>query len=265
MSRGRFSRALSSAALLSVAACARSAGGPAPVAPPHVAGPSVGVGVGVGVRVVAEAPVGPPRPDPALLEMREAAWAVELPPLHVECANTGASADLRVYGADGTVDASAVEALSQVAADANGPFPLNERLARLAVKAAHHFDASTLEVVSAYRKPRGKAPPDHHAKGEALDFRLRGVDYRKLAAYLRSLPRVGVGVYTDRRTHYVHLDVRDRSFHWLDASPPGVTWREGALPDPKQAERDASYTSDSDLPLDGPPGRKPPSSAIAHR
>jgi hypothetical protein len=48
----------------------------------------------------------------------------------------------------------------------------------------------------------------------------------------------------------VHLDVRDRSFHWLDASPPGVTWREAALPDSKQSARDASYTAESDLPLD---------------
>jgi uncharacterized protein YcbK (DUF882 family) len=237
MSRGRLSRTLAVAALLSVAACARSAGGPEPSAPPRAALPVT--------EVEAEA-LGPPRPDPSLLEI---GWAKDLHPLNVECANTGAKAAIRLYDADGTVDAGAVGAFSRVAADANGEFPLSDRLVQLAVKAAHHFGSSSLVVVSGYRKPRTKTR-DHHAKGEALDFRLPGVDYRQLAGYLRSLPRVGVGVYTDPRTHYVHLDVRDRSFHWLDASPPGVTWREAALPDSKQSARDASYTAESDLPLD---------------
>jgi hypothetical protein len=62
---------------------------------------------------------------------------------------------------------------------------------------------------------------------------------------------VGVGIYTNAKTHYVHLDVRDRSYHWLDASPPGVTWREALLPDPSQQKRDSSYTPESDLPIDG--------------
>jgi uncharacterized protein YcbK (DUF882 family) len=239
MYRGRPSRTLAVAALLSVAACARSAGGPEPVA---------ALGPPLPVASAAPAPrFGPPDPDPATLEV---AWAKDLLPLQVECANTGAKAAIRLYDPDGTVDANSVGAFSRVAADSNGEFPLSDRLVQLAVKTAHHFDSRSLVVVSGYRKPRTRGALDHHAKGEALDFRLPGVDYRKLAAYLRSLPRVGVGVYTDPRTHYVHLDVRDRSFHWLDASPPGVVWREAPIPDGKQAARDASYTSDSDLPLD---------------
>ena len=31
---------------------------------------------------------------------------------------------------------------------------------------------------------------------------------------------MGVGVYTNPLTQYVHLDVRERSYHWIDASPP---------------------------------------------
>jgi hypothetical protein len=227
------------ASLLFIADCAPYAAAPGPVPPSPVAATDT---------EPAEA-FGPPRPDPATLEV---AWAKELPALQVECANTGAKAELRLYDSDGSVNAIAADMFSLVAADTNGAFPLNERVVRLAVKAARHFDAKTLVVVSAYRKPRTKAALDHHSKGEALDFRLPGVDYRKLAVYLRSLPRVGVGIYTDPRTRYVHLDVRDRSFHWLDASPPGVTWREAQLADPKQAARDAAYTEESDLPLDGP-------------
>jgi uncharacterized protein YcbK (DUF882 family) len=179
-----------------------------------------------------------------------APWAVALEPLKVSCANSGASASLRLYGKDGSLDPEAVEAFSRVSADFNGYAPLHPRLVQLAAKAAYHFHSSSLVIVSGFRqKRRGKV--DHHTAGEALDFKLPGVDYRKLAAYLRGYPLVGVGVYTNPKTQYVHLDVRDRSYHWLDASPPGVTWREALLPDPSQATRDASYTPESDLPIEG--------------
>jgi hypothetical protein len=46
----------------------------------------------------------------------------------------------------------------------------------------------------------------------------------------------------------VHLDVREPSFHWIDASPPGVHWREGALWDKAITKRDASWTPEMDLP-----------------
>ena len=247
LSRARFSgaplsRVIASTSILFIAACARDA---APVA-----------SVGASVAPAASRAFAPPGAAdawparPSLARRAEVAWAGALPPLDVECANTGARAAIRLYAPDGSVDPAATAAFAEVAADTNGLFPLKERLLQLAVKSARHFDAKTLTVVSAYRRPRGKRSGDHHTKGEALDFRLSGVDYRQLAAYLRSLPRVGVGIYTDPRTHYVHLDVRDRSFHWLDASPPGVLWREASLPDAEQAARDAAYTEETDLPFE---------------
>jgi len=51
------------------------------------------------------------------------------------------------------------------------------------------------------------------------------------------------------RVHYVHLDVRDASYHWLDASPPGIKWREKQLRDPTQEKRDAAWSPEQDLPL----------------
>lgn len=253
MCRGRLKTTLSLPALLFVAACGGYEEPPAaspPLAPLGQAAsvaPVDPVTMALSVPGADDALFGPPRPDPSALEL---AWAKELPPLQIECANTGAKASLVLYEPDGTVDPIAIDVFSLIAADANGAYPFQPRLVQLVVKAAHHFDVNSLVVVSGYRKPRRKGLIDHHAKGEAVDFRLPGVEYRKLAAYLRTLPRVGVGVYTDPRTHYVHLDVRDASFHWLDASPPGVTWREKALPDPKQAVRDAEYSAESDLPVE---------------
>jgi hypothetical protein len=70
----------------------------------------------------------------------------------------------------------------------------------------------------------------------------------KLASYLRTLPRVGVGIYTHPKTQFVHLDSRQRSFHWIDASPPGRTWRERSLGGRALAANDARYTRASDWP-----------------
>jgi uncharacterized protein YcbK (DUF882 family) len=200
-----------------------------------------------------EVAVAAPAPLPRVTAEPEkpiAEWALGLEPLKVECANTGATETVRLYARDGSVDPAAAEAFSRIAADSNGFAPLHPRLIQLVVKAAHHFHSRTVVIVSGYRQKRaGKS--DHHTAGEAVDFKLPGIDYRQLAAHLNSYPLAGVGIYTNSKTHYVHLDVRERSYHWLDASPPGIMWREALLPDPSQSKRDASYTPESDLPIEG--------------
>jgi hypothetical protein len=124
---------------------------------------------------------------------------------------------------------------------------LARRTLQLVVRAALHFRVREVEVVSAYRKP-GRRREGPHASGRALDFKLPGVPARMLASYLRQLPRVGVGVYTHPKTAFVHLDTREQSFHWLDASPPGRHWREQSLGSAGLAKRDAAYRPANDWP-----------------
>jgi uncharacterized protein YcbK (DUF882 family) len=180
----------------------------------------------------------------AARDVRRAAWAEALAPMAVTRLATGDSASVRFYGLDGEVDEGERMRLEHVVALHGEEHVLALRLEQLVFKAAHHFGDAHVLVVSAWRDHAGR-----HTSGEALDFELRGVHAAELAAYLRDLPRAGVGIYTHPRTQYVHLDVREPSYHWLDASPPGVTWRERAMRDPGQAKRDASWTSESDLPL----------------
>ena len=52
----------------------------------------------------------------------------------------------------------------------------------------------------------------------------------------------------------VHVDDREQSYHWLDASPPGRTWKEAQLGDPKREARDAAWTPSADLPAPGVAG-----------
>ncbi|MFZ5891366.1 MAG: YcbK family protein [Myxococcota bacterium] len=196
------------------------------------------------------------KPRAARVERREPAPVASpfaaLPSVRLANLNTREALDLKLYDAEGRVDPESARKLDALLVDARDPdniaqTELDRRTLQLLFRAAYHFKASNVEVVSAYRKP-GRRREGLHAQGRAIDFKLPGVPAATLASYLRTLPRVGVGVYTHPRTQYVHLDVREQSFHWLDASPPGRRWRERSLKDPRLAARDASYHESMDLP-----------------
>jgi uncharacterized protein YcbK (DUF882 family) len=194
-----------------------------------------------------------PRPLAPGAAARATPWAASLPAVHVKYRNTGAQGSVKLYAADGGIDRAALRSFMRiVASTANLPDnpdgevaePLDPRLVQLVMRASYKFGGANVIVVSAMRKgAHGK-----HGSGDAIDFQLEGVKASVLAAYLFETPRAGVGIYTHPKTQYVHLDVRDHSYHWLDGSPPNVTWREKLLPDPKQASRDASYVPALDLP-----------------
>jgi hypothetical protein len=70
-----------------------------------------------------------------------------------------------------------------------------------------------------------------------------------VAALAFALRRTGVGVYTHPKTQYVHLDSREHSFHWLDASPPRRRWREKSIGAASLPALDLSYVPAMDLPI----------------
>lgn len=209
-----------------------------------------------------------PAPDDAAVDVEAASfgpglgWAA-LPPIAVENRNTNARAEIRLYRSNGTLDEVALRRFEDVAG--SGPTPakgtpalrpsltasshapheaLDRRTVQLVFRAAYHFGGKAITIVSATRVgAHGK-----HGTGEAIDFKLADVDAAVLAAHLRTYPRAGVGIYTHPRTRYVHLDDREHSYHWLDASPPGVSWREKLLPDPSQAKRDGGWSAAFDRP-----------------
>jgi len=164
----------------------------------------------------------------------------------------GLTREVRLYDDDGSLDDAALRSLDALLADTRDAaevrsIPIEHRSLQLLFRAAYHFGASAVQVVSGYRQP-GRRTEGYHAEGKAIDFKLPGVRAVALASYLRTLSRVGVGVYTNRRTQFVHLDVRDRSFFWLDASPPGRRWRERPIRNASMGARDASYQPSEDWP-----------------
>ena len=193
-----------------------------------------------------------------------------LPSLRFSNQSTGESASVRFYDDEGHVDELEATRLDVLLADSRDPkncaaITLDRRTLQLAVRAALHFHVNEVQVVSAYRKP-GKRREGPHASGRAIDFKLPGVPAATLASYLRTLPRVGVGVYTHPKTRFVHLDDREHSFHWLDASPPGRTWRERSLGGGAGLiKRDAAYTRRDDWPENTrpPPDVAPETAPVA--
>jgi uncharacterized protein YcbK (DUF882 family) len=176
----------------------------------------------------------------------------QLSALRIENQTTRVARELKLYDANGQIDEAAAAQLDQLLCDARSPkhhetTRLNRRTLQLLYKAAYHFAVYEVEVVSAYRKP-GRRREGPHGTGTAIDFRLRGIDARELASYLREIPRTGVGVYTDKRTQYVHIDSREHSFHWLDASPPRRHWREKSIGVADLEKRDALYKPAQDWP-----------------
>ena len=176
-----------------------------------------------------------------------------LPPISVETVNDERATVTRLYLPDGSLDEAALAALDEQLADKRRPgdtrhTTIDRRLLTLVFKAAWHFSATHVRVVSAYREPM-KHREGFHGKGRALDFKLEGVKTPDLARFLRDeLALVGVGQYTHRRTQFVHLDVRETTFHWFDGSPPGRRGGIARIPTEGTAARDAAHVPRDDLP-----------------
>lgn len=168
--------------------------------------------------------------------------------------NGTAQVRCRLYSANGAIDELAAQNLENFLADTRDPKQprvghIDRRLLQLLFRTAYHFEASRIDVTSAYREQRRKRRREGlHALGRAIDFAIPGVKTEDLASYLRKQPRVGVGIYSHRRTRFVHLDVREQSYHWLDASPPGRTWRGVSIGDRSLVARDAAYEQKNDWP-----------------
>ncbi len=177
-----------------------------------------------------------------------ALWAQKLPPLLFRDMNTLAEVTLRLYTDQGVVDESAAAEMERVlwsSKDETVP-RLSRRLLQLVVKAATHFGAQEVHVVSTHRGKARKG--SRHRSGEAIDFLFPNVPAKTLAEHLRTFARVGVGLYVHPRAQYIHLDVREQSYHWIDGSPPGRSWKEHGLADVTAEARDAAYKPEQDLP-----------------
>jgi uncharacterized protein YcbK (DUF882 family) len=120
---------------------------------------------------------------------------------------------------------------------------LAPRLLDLVYLAMRHFDATVVHVVSGYRRDRAGS---RHSQGRAVDMMIEGVDNTDLAAYLRDVGFVGVGFYP--KAGFVHLDVRDASYFWIDDSAPGAPNRLRPVFEDQARSADAAARARGDKP-----------------
>lgn len=183
-----------------------------------------------------------------------------LPAVTIRSRSGAVALSAKLYLGSGEIDETVAARLDHVLSDMRDPrqpktSTIDRRLLQLLYRTAYHFQVNQIDVTSAYRFQQRRRE-GLHALGKAIDFSLPGVKAEALASYLRTLPRVGVGIYTHRRTRFVHLDVRDQSYHWLDASPPGRTWRGMSIGNRSLARRDAEYQREQDWPEGFAPPRQ---------
>jgi hypothetical protein len=96
-----------------------------------------------------------------------------------------------------------------------GTHAVSAHLLDLVYRAMRHFHAPQVYLVSGYRRDRAGS---RHSQGRAIDLVVPGVSNEQLAQYVRKLGFVGVGIYP--KSGFIHLDVRETSFFWVDDSLP---------------------------------------------
>ncbi len=107
--------------------------------------------------------------------------------------------------------------------------PVDPRLLDAIYRIERKFSAQGVRVISGYRTARASGG-SNHGKGRAVDLVVPGVSDEDVAKFARDMGFMGVGVYPV--SGFVHVDVRDRSYFWLDSSAPGKKNRErGVLGD----------------------------------
>ena len=91
-----------------------------------------------------------------------------------------------------------------------------DRLLYQLYQVQQHFDAP-LDIVSGYRGWARKS--SRHYKAWAVDFKVEGVDPRVVWNFCKQFKDVGCGHYPT--SGFVHMDIRDKSYSWIDMSGPG--------------------------------------------
>ncbi len=149
------------------------------------------------------------------------------PMLALFALNTGDRLELPALAARGGFAAKELDRAAFVMREAHSgnEHPIEPRLLDAVYAIQTHFSAQEIRVVSGYRTPLHGA--SNHGRGRAIDLVVPGASDEDVAKFARELGFVGVGVYP--QSGFVHVDVRDRSYFWIDASGPGRKNRERGI------------------------------------
>lgn len=124
--------------------------------------------------------------------------------------------------------------------------PMAPELLDIVYRIQTHFAAQEIRIISGYRTPRHGAT-SNHGKGRAIDMVVPGTSDEEVAKFARELGFCGVGIYPV--SGFVHVDVRERSFFWVDNSGPGKRNRTRGVLAADALRSDARATARGEHPI----------------
>ncbi len=141
----------------------------------------------------------------------------------------------------GGFSAEDLDHAAHVMRDSSGnEHPIDPRLLDMVYRLQVRFHAHEVRIISGYRTPRGGAT-SNHGKGRAMDLVVPGASDEEVARFAREEGFAGVGVYPV--SGFVHIDVREHSYFWVDASGPGKRSRTRGILADVAAKSDAQATA----------------------
>jgi uncharacterized protein YcbK (DUF882 family) len=167
--------------------------------------------------------------------------------------NTQERVELTALGARGGFSARDLDRAAHLLREpaSGNEHPIEPRVLDVLYRIQTHFGAQEIRIISGYRTPAAIASShgSNHGRGRAIDIVVPGATDDDVAKLAREMGFMGVGIYPV--SGFVHVDVRDRSYFWIDASGPGGRNRErGVLADvAARADREATARSERGLPL----------------
>jgi uncharacterized protein YcbK (DUF882 family) len=160
------------------------------------------------------------------------------PMLALASINRGESLAVPAIDDDGGFASEDLDRAAHLLRAASGEeYPVDPRTLSLVYRIETHFAVPEIRVVSAYRVPR-PGSRSNHGKGRAVDLIVPGVADEEVARFVRNVGFVGVGVYP--ASQFVHVDIRPRSYFWVDYSGPHMRSRERGILGDVAAQSDAA-------------------------
>jgi uncharacterized protein YcbK (DUF882 family) len=180
---------------------------------------------------------------------REAARdATGRPMLVLTTLNRGETLAIPSSTDQGTFDAVDLDRAAHLLRAATGDeHPVDPRTLGIVYTIQTHFGVPEIRVVSGYRVPK-PGSRSNHGKGRAVDLVVPGVADEEVARFARDMGFVGVGVYPT--SQFVHVDIRPRSYFWVDFSGPHMKNRERGILGDLAAKSDAAALARGRAPIE---------------
>lgn len=170
------------------------------------------------------------------------------PMLALTTINRGESLAVPAANDDGGFAAADLDRVAHLLRAMGGDeHPIDPRTLSLVYRIETRFAVPEIRVISGYRVPK---PGSHsnHCKGRALDVVVPGVADEEVARFARELGFVGVGVYP--ASQFVHVDIRARSYFWVDYSGPHMRNRERGIFGDLASRSDAAALARGQMPIE---------------